>query len=73
MVARCFRIAAALTLMIGHMTIRSFIRSIRHDQYHAWLRYAEEAKVKAAKEALPLALSPSGTLIAPLAAWRPLA
>jgi len=39
----------------------------------AWLRYAEEAKVKAAKESLPLALSPSGTLMAPLAAWRPLA
>ena len=39
----------------------------------AWLRYAEEAKVKAAKESLPLALSPSETLMAPLAAWRPLA
>ena len=39
----------------------------------AWLRYAEEAKVKAAKESLPLALSPSGTLMAPLAAWRPVA
>jgi hypothetical protein len=42
--------------MMGHMTIRSFIRSIRHDQHHAWLRYAEEAKVKAAKESLPPAL-----------------
>ena len=43
------------------------------NQILAWLRYAEEAKVKAAKESLPLALSPSGTLMAPLAAWRPLA
>jgi hypothetical protein len=47
--------------------------AIRHDQHHAWLRYAKEAKVKAAKESLPLALSSSGTLMAPLAAWRPLA
>jgi len=43
------------------------------DQILAWLRYGEETKVKAAKESLPLALSPSGTLMAPLAAWRPLA